>query len=138
MELFLEFIGQQWMLVMGLMLMVAMLIFHENQKGGATVTSQQLVALMNKENAVVVDLRDAADFRAGHITDATNIPYNKFSERLSELEKYKSGPIVLVCKYGQHTGSAGKMLRAAGYENVYRLGGGMSDWQANNFPLVKA
>lgn len=138
MELFVEFLGQQWMLVIALMMMVAMLMFHESQKSGQSVTPQELVVLMNKKQAVVVDLRDSNDFRAGAITDAINIPFAKLAASVGELENHNNVPIVLVCKLGQHTGAAGKILKANGFDDVYRLSGGMSEWGNSRFPTVKS
>jgi len=53
-----------------------------------------------------------------------------------ELEKYRDKPIVLVCKMGQHSGAAGKQLKAAKYGHVYKMTGGMMEWGNLQLPLV--
>ncbi|HUH36549.1 MAG TPA: rhodanese-like domain-containing protein [Spongiibacteraceae bacterium] len=134
---FLEFLAQQWMLVGALLTAIALLLFHESRKAGASLSPQQLSVLINREDAVVVDLRDAAEFRQGHVVDAINMPHAKLMERLDELEKYRERPLVLVCKLGQHAGGIAKQLRAKGFARVYRLGGGMAEWHHMQLPLVK-
>lgn len=136
MALFIEFLSTQWILVAALIVCLSLLFRHESKKGGPTLSSQQLVGLVNKEQAIVVDLRDSKEFQQGHIVDAINIPHAKLADRMAELDAYKAKPVVLVCKIGQHSGAAGKQLAAAGYEQVSRLSGGMSEWQNSQLPLV--
>ena len=137
MELILEFVTQQWMVVAALLAVVAMLIFHESRKSGPSVSPQQAINLVNSENGVFLDLRDAGEFKQGHIVAALNIPASKGESRLGELEKHKSSPIVLVCKMGQQAGAAGKQLRAKGFDRVYKMSGGMSEWGNLQLPTVK-
>ena len=82
------------------------------------------------------DVRATADFQAGHIHGAINIPHTKTATRISELEKHRDKLIVLVDQMGQHAGSTGKMLTKDNY-NVRRLSGGMSEWQQQNMPVVQ-
>ena len=135
--IYFEFLSQQWILVSALAVCVALLIMHESRRGGKTVTPQQLVSLVNGQNAAVVDLREAAEFRKGHIVDAINIPYGKVDSRWSELEALSERPVILVCKMGQFSSAIGKRLLAKGFKQVYRLGGGVSEWQVSQLPLVK-
>ena len=135
--MFLEFILEQYILVAALLFSVFLLFKHESRKGGAAISPQQLASLVNQENAVVLDIREGKDFRAGHITESLHIPLNEFQSRLSELNDYKQKPIVVVCKMGQSSGTVGKQLRAAGFEQVFKLSGGISEWQASSMRLVK-
>ena len=135
-QMFLEFIAEQWMLVAALTVCIGLLVRHESAKGGPGLSPQQLVTLVNREQAVVVDLRDSKEYDAGHIVDAINIPFAKLSHRMVELDAHKEKPVVLVCKMGQHAGSAGKQLLQAGFGNVSRLSGGMLEWQNSQLPLV--
>ena len=137
MALFIEFLLHQWLWVAALLTCVMLLIFHESRRAGKTLTPQQLSALVNREEALVVDLRDPKEYQAGHIVDAINIPYNKVPERIGELESHKDRPIVLVCKLGQNSSAVGKQLAAKGFDKVHRLQGGISEWRANQMPLVK-
>lgn len=119
-----------------LMLLTALLAL-ENQRSGKSVTSQQLTNLVNTAGGIVVDVRDAKEFREGHITDSRNIPYSQLADRLNDLAAYKDKPVVLVCKMGQHAGAAGRLLSKAGFTDVRRLGGGIATWTADRLPLVK-
>lgn len=92
--------------------------------------------MLNDEQAMVLDVRDAKEYQAGHIAGAVNIPYTKLAARAAELNAYKEKMIVVVDKQGQHAGAAGRDLGKQGY-NVSRLGGGMSSWAAEKLPLVK-
>jgi rhodanese-related sulfurtransferase len=92
MALFFEFLTQQWMLIGALLVVVIMLIMHESRKSGPSVTPQQAITMVNAEDGVFLDLRDAAEFKKGHIVGAINIPSIKLSGRMGELEKLKGSP----------------------------------------------
>ena len=136
MELLLEFVSQQWVLVTALSVVVFMLFFHESRKSGPSLSPQQAINLVNAQEGVFLDLRDAAEYKSGHIVDAIHIPATKLESRLAELEKNKTKPIVLVCKMGQQAGAAGKQLKANGFEQVYKMAGGMMEWSNLQLPTV--
>ncbi len=136
MALFLEFITQQWMLAAALAAVVFMLFFHESRKSGPALTPQQAISMVNAEGGLFLDLRDASDFKQGHIVGALHIPAAKLQSRMAELEKHKNKPIVLVCKMGQQAGAAGKTLKAAGFEHVYKMSGGMMEWGNLQLPTI--
>lgn len=119
------------------MLLLTALLALENRRSGKSVTSQQLTNLVNAAGAVVVDVRDAKEFREGHITDSRNIPYSQLQDKISELSTFKDKPVILVCKMGQHAGAAGRLLTKAGFTDVRRLSGGIATWTADRLPLVK-
>ena len=137
MALFLEFVAQQWLLVAALLAAVGMLFFHETRKSGPSLSPQQAINMVNGRDGLFLDLRDGGDFKQGHIVEALNIPVAKLPSRMAELEKYKTRPIVLVCKMGQQAGVAGQQLKAAGYEEVYKMSGGMMEWGNLQLPTVK-
>jgi rhodanese-related sulfurtransferase len=132
-----EFIGHHPILVGIFAVLLVLFIRNETQRGGKGVSPQELVNLVNKEGAIVLDVRDSKEFAAGHIVDAVNVPHTVLESRLSELEKYKEKPVTIVCKMGQHAGTAGAMLRKAGFASVSRLSGGMTEWRNQNLPVVK-
>lgn len=136
MALFLEFLAQEWILALALLVVIVMLVLHEARKSGPSVSPQQAIGLINSEQGVFVDLRDAADFKQGHIVEALNIPAAKLPARMAELEKYRERPVVLVCKMGQQSGAAGKQLKAAGFNKVYKMTGGMMEWGNLQLPTV--
>ena len=137
MELFLEFLVQQWILAGALVVVLLMLWMHESRKSGASVSPQTAINLVNAEEGVFLDVRDSTEFGKGHIVDALNIPVSKLDTRIAELDRYRDKPIILVCKMGQQVGAVGKKLNAGGFTGVYRMSGGMMEWGAQQLPLVK-
>ncbi len=137
MDQFFEFVVNHWILSTLFVVLLVLLLTTESRKAGKSLSNQELVMLLNKDQAVVVDLRDKKEFGEGHITGSINIPFANLKDRAVELQKYKDKQIVLVDKMGQHTGLAGKILRAAGYQDIRRLAGGVTEWRNANMPLVK-
>lgn len=137
MEQVFEFVGNNALLVGAFVVLLVFFIYNEMQRGGRTVSAQELVTLVNREGAIVLDVRDKKEFGEGHIVDAVNIPHASLGGRLDELKKFKDKPLVVACKMGQHAGTAGTVLRKAGFENVSRLRGGIMEWRNQNLPVVK-
>jgi phage shock protein E len=77
------------------------------------------------DGALLVDVRTDGEFAAGHLETAKNIPLHSLGGRLSELPKNRS--IVLYCQSGARSARAASILKGAGFEKVYDLGG-MSRW----------
>ena len=106
-------------------------------RGYKSLPPAGLTALVNRENALVVDLRPSADFEKGHIPGAKNVQMSQFDPENKQLAAAKSLPIVLVCKTGQSAADAAKRLKKAGFEQVHVLDGGIGGWQQADLPLVK-
>lgn len=134
--MFLEFIAQEWILVSILAVLVVGYYWRERSISGLPLTTHEVTQLMNREQAVVVDLRESGDYRAGHIVSSINLPYSKLIQDSSELAEHKDKLLVLVDKLGQHSGAAGRKLTKEGYQ-VRRLSGGISEWLAQNLPVIK-
>ena len=96
-----------------------------------------LTALVNRDNALVVDLRPIADFEKGHIPGSKNVQMSQFDPEAKQLATARALPVVLVCKAGQVAGGAAKRLRKAGFEKVFVLDGGIGAWQQAGLPLAK-
>lgn len=133
---FFVFIAQEWILVSVLIVLVYLYYWRERSKSGLPITPNQTIALLNQEQAIVVDIRESADFRNGHILASINVPYSRIITDSSELTPYKEKILVLVDKLGQHSGAAGKKLAKDGFQ-VRRMSGGISEWQAQTLPLFK-
>jgi len=102
---------------------------------GATLGTLQATRLMNDQGALVVDVRPTAEFAAGHLPNARNIPADDVSKRAGELPAGK--PVIVVCGSGSRAGKAATALRAAGRQDVFCLEGGIAGWQQAGLPLVK-
>ncbi len=138
MEQLFAFVTNHPILVGTFVVLLVLFIRNEMVRGGHAITAAQLVQLVNNENALVVDVRDKAEYDSGHIVDSINIPFSSLETRADELAKHKDRPLVLACKMGQHSGSAGTLLRKKGFENVSRLKGGIAEWRGQSLPVVKA
>lgn len=132
-----EFIGNHPYLIGVFAVLLALFVRNETRRGGQSVSAQQLVDMVNRDDAVVLDVRDRKEFQAGHIVDAVNIPQSALEGRMDELKKFRERPIVVACKMGQNAGTAGTLLRKNGFDNVSRLSGGMAEWRNQNLPVVK-
>jgi rhodanese-related sulfurtransferase len=101
------------------------------------VTPTELTIKVNREDAVLLDIRSADDFKKGHITAARNIPLAQLSKELAKLENDKNKPIIVVCQAGMSAQGAAKQLINAGFGQVAVLRGGMSKWLEASLPVVK-
>ena len=117
-------------------LLLALLIAHEMKGGGRSLSTGELTGLVNKDAGVVIDIRPAKDFAAGHIVGALNIPHDKLTARVGELEKHKAKTIILVDAMGQTAGTHARELMKSGF-TAAKLSGGISSWKGDNLPLVK-
>jgi len=133
-----EFMGNHYILVVVFVTLLFAFFINEGNLGGPKISTTSLVTLVNRDSALVVDVRETKDFNLGHIAGALNMPYASVDSRLGELVAFKDKPLVLVCKMGQHSGAVGKKLKSQGFQDVRRLAGGMSEWSASNLPLVKS
>jgi rhodanese-related sulfurtransferase len=133
-----EFITSHPYLIGVFVVLLGLFIRNETQRGGTSVSAQQLVDMVNREDAVVVDVRDKKEFDGGHIVDSINIPASTLDSHLDELKKFADRPLVVACKMGQHSGAAGTTLRKNGFTNVSRLTGGIAEWRNQNLPVVKS
>ena len=132
-----EFVVNHYILVSLFVAFLVAILILEARRGGAKVSAQAAVNLINKDEAVVVDIRDRKEFGEGRITGSVNIPLNSLKSRAAELNKFKDKQIIVADKMGQHSAMAVKQLNAEGFTNVVRLNGGIGDWKASNLPLVK-
>ena len=96
------------------------------------------VLLINREKAVVVDVSETEEFAAGHITGSRNIPVGTFEQRLPEVVKNKTVPLILVCPSGARAGRCLKTAKTLGYDKAVVLGGGLRAWKEANLPVEKS
>ena len=117
-------------------IILALLIFTELRKGGQSLSTRELTALINSEQGVVIDVRAKKDFASGHIAGSLHMPHDKVLSRVSELEKYKGKTLILVDALGQQAGSIARELKKSGF-TAAKLSGGIATWRGDNLPVVK-
>jgi rhodanese-related sulfurtransferase len=113
------------------------LLWPSLRQRGAKVSHLQATQLINQGKVVIVDVREPVEFAAGHLRDAKNIPLKELSQRVGELEKFKSRTAIVVCQTGVRSSQATGQLKNAGFAEVYSLEGGLEAWQAQGLPVAK-
>jgi len=133
-----EFVGNNFPLFLGLAVVLGLLAQNlwASFMNKAALDPARATELINREDALVVDVRAMADYAKGHIINAINIPSNGFKDQLHQL-KNKEQPIIVACNTGTTSGGICKILRENGFEKVYELKGGMMTWSSVNLPLSK-
>ena len=133
---FFDFISEQWVLVSVFMVLIYLFAINERIKSGKPISPHVVTRMINADEAVLVDIRDAKEFKAGHIAGAINIPHLKLMDRLAELEAHRDKAIIVADKVGQQSGAVGRKLQQKEF-SVLRLTGGMMEWQNQKLPVVK-
>lgn len=104
--------------------------------GVTQVNTLEATRLINQD-ALVLDVREDKEFIAGHIPKARHIPLGALGNRIQELEKFKSKPIVVNCRSGQRSARACGILKKHGFDNAVNLAGGIMAWESANLPMEK-
>jgi rhodanese-related sulfurtransferase len=134
-----EFILKNWALVAIAAVSGGMLLWPLLRKGtgGPWVTTLQATQMMNRDDAMVIDVRPAAEFAKGHILGARNIPLADLARRAGEFDKHKAKPVIVNCADGRLAGGGVALLRKSGFANVVNLTGGYAGWQQAGLPVEK-
>ena len=133
-----EFIQQNWYLIaIASMSGAGLLYLTLGGPGGKSLSATQATMMINRENALVVDVSEPGEYENGHLPDARNIPSGQLADRAAELEKFKNSPVILVCQTGARSMSAYKTLGKLGFTKVHSLDAGMSAWRSAGLPLKK-
>jgi rhodanese-related sulfurtransferase len=135
----LEFLIQNWYLVLAAVVSGGLLLWPQLKGGGggSSVNTAEAIRLINREKAVLIDVSEPAEFAAGHAGGARNIPLGQL-EGSKDLPSNKALPLVLVCPTGARASRAVSLLRKAGHEKVLSLAGGLRAWREANLPVDKA
>jgi len=133
-----KFIFDNWMLITVAVASGSLLLWPVIQ-GAATagLDPTGAVLLINREKGVVIDVCEPAEFAAGHVGGAKNIPLNQLEAKLAGVVKNKALPVILVCQSGARSNRAVAIAKKLGYEQAQSLGGGLASWRAANLPVEK-
>jgi len=105
--------------------------------GGPWASTLEATQMINRQDALVIDVREDGEYAKGHIVGARHIPLGQLEARAKELQKYKSKPVITCCETGNRSSAAMATLRKLGFENVYNLAGGYAGWQQAGLPVEK-
>ncbi|MEH6422291.1 rhodanese-like domain-containing protein [Pseudomonas sp. CGJS7] len=136
----LAFAGRHLYLSLGFVGLTLALIYTEIARlfrGYKALRPAELTALINRDNALVIDLSASGEFEKGHIAGSRSVQPSQFDPESKLLANAKQLPVVAVCRNGQASADAAKRLKKAGFEQVYWLEGGVQAWQQADLPLVK-
>ena len=132
-----KFLFDNWMLITVALASGLALLFPALNKGQG-LSPQDMVQLMNREKAIVIDVCEPDEFARGHVIGAKNLPLGQLEEKLAQVVKNKSAQVVMVCQVGARSARAAATARKLGFENVQSLAGGLKAWQAASMPVEKA
>jgi rhodanese-related sulfurtransferase len=105
--------------------------------GRGGVSAAEATQLINRRNAVVIDLRSADEFAKGHLPSARQLAIGELESKAGQIAKNKSNPVLLVCQTGQQSLKAQRLVKEAGFAEVHVLDGGVDAWQKAGMPVVK-
>jgi rhodanese-related sulfurtransferase len=134
-----EFVRQNYLLVAVALVSGGMLVwpYLRRATGGPWVTAAQATQLINREDAFVIDVREANEYGGGHVLGAKNIPLGRVAAAGADLAKRKGKPVIVYCETGNRSANAAAALRKQGFERVFNLAGGMKAWQDAGLPVEK-
>ena len=134
-----KFVVDNWPLIAVAFVSGGMLVWPAvaGGRGGNRLSTLQATQLINQRDAVVLDIRDQADFARGHIANAKNLPAKALDERKAEIDKLKDTPVIVSCDTGMRAGASAEKLKALGIKEVFILQGGLNAWREAGLPVTK-
>ena len=135
-----EFLGHHPYLTLAFVgVLVALLVVEVQRftRGYTALTPAGLTQLINRENALLIDVSSLADFEKGHIPGAKQVALSQFDPESKELAKVRELPVAIVCRNGQTSAQAAQRLKKAGFSKVFWLEGGLGAWTEAHMPLAK-
>ena len=136
-----EFVQNNLVLFAALLGVLVMLIKaeldHQANRGLQVSTSAAIRLINNNSDALIIDIRTAAEYLAGHIKGAKNVPLKGLVSDVEKFSDYKNKPVLIYCNSGNTVARALKILKNAGYQKINNLEGGIAAWKEANMPLSK-
>jgi rhodanese-related sulfurtransferase len=135
-----SFIVTNWMLILAFVVSGAMLLWPYVQRMVSPVKdigNLNVTHLINTRNAVLLDLREPAEFEGGRMPNAIHIPLGQLGNRSDELGKLVARPVVVYCERGGRARAAVSALSKLGFKEVYSLAGGFKAWKDAGLPVEK-
>lgn len=135
-----QFVIHNWYLFAALAVILFLIVagpISMHLHGVKNANVAQAVQLINREDGVVVDVREPNEFQNGRIPNAINLPLSSLKSRTNDLVRYKDKPLVVACRSGQRSVKGAVILRQQGFPVVYTLAGGLQAWERDNLPVEK-
>jgi rhodanese-related sulfurtransferase len=107
----------------------------ENKSNSTLLSSEEMKELMLLDSVQLIDVRSLEAFREGHLKGAQNLVYDEdFIEKIQQLDKSK--PVAVYCRTGRRSEKCSKILKNAGFEEIYQLKDGLSQWKFKNELII--
>lgn len=94
-------------------------------------------AMLEGRQALVIDIREPQEHATGVAAGTVLLPMSQLNQRLGEIPRNPSQPVLLICNTQNRSAKVVEALREAGWTNVRYVHGGMSDWAKRGWPMVK-
>ena len=136
----LQFLENNWPLILILLVSGGMLVwplFRGHFSSVREVGAFEATALINRRNAVLLDLRETKEYEGGRIPNALHLPQSQLETRGHELKKLTARPVIAYCDRGQRSRTAAGTLAKLGFAEVYTLRGGLRAWSEAGLPVEK-
>ncbi|MEJ2803194.1 rhodanese-like domain-containing protein [Comamonadaceae bacterium PP-2] len=133
-----NFITQNWILILVALASGAMLFLPALQGARSSLTAAAAVQRINREKGVLIDVRDATEYAAGHARGAKHVPAAEIDTRLPQVVKNKATPIIVMCATGSRAGKAVSQIKKLGYTHVDAVSGGLKGWRTAELPVEKS
>jgi rhodanese-related sulfurtransferase len=131
-----DFVQQNMMWVIAAAVSGFMLLSSLIRGGGKGVSVPEATLLINREDALVLDVRETSEWSTGHIANARHVALGQLAKHMSELEKFKDKPVIVCCASGNRSSTACGTLKRAGFERVFNLSGGIGAWTGAGLPIT--
>lgn len=105
--------------------------------GGPSVNTLEATQMINRQDALVLDVREQAEYAQAHILNSRGLPLSQLDARAGDIEKFKDKPVIVYCATGNRSSTAAAVLRKRGFANVFNLSGGFAAWQQAGLPVQK-
>lgn len=135
-----EFSTNHPLLALSFVALLGVILFTEFRRFTqkfSNVGPSAAIGIINRENAVLVDVREQSEISDGMLADAIHIPLSVFGKRVAELDKHKDATVIVYCRSGNRSSGACRTLTQRGFDKVHNLAGGIMAWQDAHLPIQK-
>jgi rhodanese-related sulfurtransferase len=135
-----SFIQTNWSLILVMLVSGALLAWPILQRRLSAVRelgTADATRLINRSDAVLLDIRDTKEIAAGRLPNALHIPMSELQARRTELAKLTTRPVIVYCSRGNRSAGATRVLSGLGFKEIYGLRGGFAAWRDAGLPVQK-
>jgi rhodanese-related sulfurtransferase len=133
-----SFVEKNWILFLALFVSGAMILWplvQRRMSPAKEIGTLNVTHLINHQDALLLDIRETGEFTGGKLPGAVHIPLSQLKDRVGELSKMTSRPVIVYCGLGRRARGAGSILEGAGFKSIYMLSGGLKAWKDAGLPL---